>query len=95
MFWQLKTKVYAKVSDIVITYSALLNFCDEIASNMVLQICERVIFLDDLLHVNTPFILASFFVNTIGLYYCFYKAWKTDPGYLHTTTAEQRQVQHC
>ncbi|XP_020603898.1 palmitoyltransferase ZDHHC17-like isoform X2 [Orbicella faveolata] len=43
-------------------------------------------------YVNTPFILASFFVNTVGLYYCFYKAWKTDPGYLHATSAEQRKT---
>ncbi|KAJ7373562.1 Palmitoyltransferase zdhhc17 [Desmophyllum pertusum] len=35
---------------------------------------------------------ASFFVNTVGLYYCFYKSWKTDPGYLHATTAEQRKT---
>ena len=50
------------------------------------------IFLNLLIHVNSPFILASFFVNTVGLYYCFYKSWKADPGYISTTTSEQRQV---
>ncbi|XP_078348223.1 palmitoyltransferase ZDHHC17-like isoform X2 [Oculina patagonica] len=43
-------------------------------------------------YVNSPFMLISFFVNTFGLYYCFYKSWKTDPGYLHATTAEQRKT---
>lgn len=52
------------------------------------------LFLNHFPHVNTPLILALFFVNTIGLYYCFYKAWKVDPGYVQTTTAEQRQVSY-
>ncbi|XP_022784981.1 palmitoyltransferase ZDHHC17-like isoform X2 [Stylophora pistillata] len=43
-------------------------------------------------YVDSPFILASFFVNTVGLYYCFYKSWKADPGYINTTTSEQRQA---
>ncbi|XP_032240615.1 palmitoyltransferase ZDHHC17 isoform X2 [Nematostella vectensis] len=43
-------------------------------------------------YVNTPKTLIVFFVNTAGLMYCFYKSWKTDPGYLKTTPAEQKRT---
>ncbi|KAM7450555.1 Palmitoyltransferase zdhhc13 [Porites harrisoni] len=50
------------------------------------------IFTVHLHYVNTPIILASFFITTVGLYYCFYKSWKVDPGYLHTTSAEKHKT---
>ncbi|XP_029189993.2 palmitoyltransferase ZDHHC17-like isoform X3 [Acropora millepora] len=47
------------------------------------------IFTVHLYYINTSFILTLFFVNTVGLFYCFYKAWKVDPGLIHITETEQ------
>lgn len=54
----------------------------------------NVFFLNHFLHINTSFILTLFFVNTVGLFYCFYKAWKVDPGLIHITATEQYKVSH-
>ena len=54
----------------------------------------NVFFLNHFLHINTSFILTLFFVNTVGLFYCFYKAWKVDPGLIHITETEQYKVSH-
>ena len=61
--------------------------------NKVVNVHE-CFFLNHFLHINTSFILTLFFVNTVGLFYCFYKAWKVDPGLIHRTETEQYKVSH-
>ncbi|XP_068760562.1 palmitoyltransferase ZDHHC17-like isoform X1 [Montipora capricornis] len=50
------------------------------------------IFTIHLYYINTPSLLAFFFINTTGLCYCFYKAWKVDPGYVHSTPSDQSKT---
>ena len=61
---------------------------------IIFSIIIYAVVFNHFINVDTFQMAVYFVVCTSGLFYCFYMAMRADPGFLKTTPAEQKKVEH-